>query len=475
MFRAQLLLATSRPRQVLGRLGRDRDPGAVPPWRARLPMIVGLLTLFSIPLTVSVAFPEPWWVAQRMALRSEPAVAVPFSDEVVLVGLDERYAERYDYPERTSKAYLARVVGALARRRPTCIVLDFRFGASDVGTPEFEAFRAAARTAADSLGVPIVYPALLGRPGGAVDVVLEPPAALAGTGYSGTVSLIAPTAGTGLAAAAPPDLREAPLLTPVGGGRFAVSLPLVAVALQRDRSLLPSGPAIQSVLPDSAAADRLLSGLGLDPLARLRPLPVDFAAPPAARFGLAYLSSETLLDDRRPAAALADPIEGRIAIVAQTAASPDGSDVVGTPFGVLRGGLSHVYTVDTLLRGGRQASTSPLLAAVLALLVFCLVSGAWFARFSLALALSLAIGFVYVGAGYLAFAASGALVPMAWPLDAGLFAAMLGFLLHPEAPSAPSADGAPPGGPSRRHRKARRVLRGVFVAGEAGLGRRRVG
>ena len=411
----------------------------------RISVVLGLVTLFGLPVAVGIAFPESWWTERRIGLRADPALAVPFSDEVLLVGLDERYDERYDHPATTSKAYLARVVRALARHRPTCIALDFRFGPSDEGRPGFDAFVAAARSAADSLGVPLVYPALLGRPGGEVDVVLERPASLTGTGYSGYVSVDAPSLGPGSAAAAP-VFRDVPLLTSLSGGRFAVSFPLVAVALQRDRSLLPRGRAVPYVLPDSAAADRLLAGLGLGGLSGSRRPPlVDYAGPPSARFGLAYLSSEDLLRERvGPGTPPGDAIAGRIVIVAKTTASPDGSDVVRTPFGVLRGGTSHLYAVDTLLRGG-GLGRPPLAATVLlTALVFGLVAAIWTRGLVSALVLSLFAGFVYVAGCFLAFTTAGVLVPMAAPIDAGIVAALLGFVFGSTSEQRTTGTSAPP-------------------------------
>ena len=455
MMRDALLLVMREPKRLVGRLRRAEGSRL---WSTRLPLLVGLVTLFGIPLTVSLAFPEAWWVERRFALRADPATAVPFSSELALVALDERFTERYDHPETTSKAYLAQVVRALALHHPTCIALDFRFGPSDVGSPEFAAFVAAAQQAADSLDVPLVYPALLGRPGGELDVVMEPPAALAGTGYSGSVSRLVPAAGPDAAA---PPLREADLLTPLGDGRFAASMALVAVALQQNPSLLSGESRLRSVRQDSSSARRLLDSLGLGSQPLGRPILVDFAAPPLTRFGLAYLSSEDLLRAHLPADSLDAQIENRIVIVAQTAARSEPGDVVRTPFGVFRGGLGHLHIVDTLLRGSVLRTPGRGAAALLALVLFGVVAVAWTARFAVALALTVTVGFAYVVACFLAFTGVGVLVPMAWPLDAGLVAAVLGFVLHARPPRDVDTVDAPP------PRPARRVLRTILVGGAA--------
>ena len=434
--------ALNRPRERLDRVRRALESAPGP---ARLSLLLGLVAVAGLLLGPAIAFPESWWIERRFALRAEPGRAAPFSDEVVLVALDELFDERYGHPDVTPKAYLARVVRALAAHRPTCIVRDFQFGPSDEADPGCAAFVSAAR-AADSAGIPLVYPALLGRPGGEVDIVLEPTRALAGTGAAGSVSINVPTAGPGVLPTAPPVLSDIPLLTALGGGRFIPSLALVAVTLQRNPGLLPPGRPVTSVLPDSAAADRLLGELGFDSLHQARlPALVDFPAPPLITFGLAYVSSEHLLEGRAgPDSTLAARLGGRVVVVAKTGASRDGEDVVQTPFGLYRGGIGHVYAVDTLLRGDGLHRPPRWVTALLSALLFVGVSAVWSLRLLHAAALTLAVVFAFVAGGFIAFAFVGALVPMAWPVNAALVAAAVGFLFDPLGGlGAPSGESVP--------------------------------
>jgi CHASE2 domain-containing sensor protein len=392
-------------------------------WRYRANLLLMVLALMGGFISLGVVFPESWWQDRRFAAR----VGGPgFTDEVVVIGLDEHFAERYDRPDPTPRDYLARVLAAAAAYDPNVVAFDFRFGPSVEDDPAFAAFRVAARQAA-SRGVTVVLPSLTTWP--EPEIVMAPPASLGGDVVSGLVSFAEFGGETGTA----PRLRTFAPITRLADGRAAPSLGFLAVATHRCGA--PPDPPVTSrgvlpILSDSAAAAALRC-LGVPGLRGETAILLDYAAPPTRRGGLTFYSSEAFLERAETGRFEPSWLAGRIVLVASTYARTD-YDLLRTPFGTVRGAMYHVYTMDTLLRGVHRSPHARGTATALSILLFFVVLALWFGRALRAALLTLGGLAVYVLLCFAAFEAAGVLIPIAPPLYAGLLGGTIGFIFHRE-------------------------------------------
>ncbi|HEX2081823.1 MAG TPA: CHASE2 domain-containing protein [Longimicrobium sp.] len=397
---------------------------------ARVEMLLGIISLTVGLLALMVVFPESWWTDRRFSMPRR----WEFSREVMLVGLDERYAERYGYGP-TSPGYLASVVRASLAFNPSAIALDFRLGEPEAAETGMDSLAAAVREAHER-GVPVLIPTVLATWQGNTVVARVPPAGLAGRVMMGFVEwdmLPAP--------------RDFPLARQVGEGCYVLSLPAAAVAAHR-RRVTPAAPAcLGPGTVTEAALQRVLRDLGRSPDPR-RHVPLYFAGPVHQTREMVFQSSEHILQD---AAGRAIPagMEGKLVLIAALYPHPEGEDEIGTPFGPERGGLFHLYAIDTLLRRdplpryvGRPGTI------LLAVLMFAGVFAVWRRGPAQGWVVSVITLVSYIALGFLLFPLSGLMLPIAAPLCAGLFATALGFIVYGEegepAQEPPASASAPP-------------------------------
>src|SRR5690606_15000990 len=116
-----------------------------------------------------------WWFDGRQLLTEAGMVSAAPAPELVIVALDERFAEHHDFPAETPQDYLAAVVRAVAGHQPRVIALDYWLTNADLVDPGFDSLRAAV-TAAPA--VHFVFPTRLLAWADGQTVLDAPPAPL---------------------------------------------------------------------------------------------------------------------------------------------------------------------------------------------------------------------------------------------------------------------------------------------------------
>jgi CHASE2 domain-containing sensor protein len=397
----------------------------------RVEVLLGIISLTVGLLALIYLFPERWWTDRRFNMPRHWA----FSHEVMLVGLDERYAERHGSGP-TSSAYLAAVVRASLRYRPTAIALDFRLSEAEQGAAGMDSLAAAVREA-NARGVPVIVPAVLATWQGNTEVVRTPPRELAGRVVGGYVGWDMEGDGPG----GRPAPRDFPAARRLSQTCYALSFPLAAVAAHRGELASPAGECLGlGTVPDTAVA-RILPRAGVRPRL-MHATPIYFAGPVRRTRDLLFYSSERLLQDAAQGA-ISETYRGKLVLVAALYPSAQGQDLVVTPFGSDRGGLIHLYAMDTLLRDGLLRRGGPLLTLILSLAVFLAVGRAW-RRWGLrAWMVTVATLVFYIITAFVVFGLSTFLLPVAWPVWSGVLATALGFIVYGQ-PAPPEPPPAPP-------------------------------
>lgn len=376
---------------------------------------------------------ETWTIAERLASRSP----VAYHDDLVLVGLDERLAERLAPGDPTPKGYLASVVRAAAASGASVIALDFRLGPLEAQEPGFEEL-AAAIAAARADGVAVVLPTLLASRGSGVDVVYAPDSSLLRHAVTGYVSFIA----DGPHGASPfdetpaddsPSFSRLHYLRPLRVdresevGNVAISFPLAAVAAHE--GLLVDPPSRPAVLSSGRAAHLAREvGVVSEDVSNAHavtapPQLLDYAGP-APGPGLTYLSADKLIQTGG-----ATHLRDRLVLVASVYPNASGEDQARTPYGTVRGGILLLHAMDTLLRRPRYWEPSPLVTALLTLFAGLLALAAWGLPSVWGPTALGSAGLLYVFSAYAAVE-WGFLLPMAWPVGVAIFASMVGFIFQ---------------------------------------------
>ncbi|MEM6782637.1 MAG: CHASE2 domain-containing protein [Bacteroidota bacterium] len=367
------------------------------------------------------------WFEARQQLTSAGLLEAAPAPELAVVALDEVFAEHYDYPEETPKAYLADVIRAVAAQEPRVVVLDYWFTDADRTAPGFDAVVQAVAEAPPT--VHFVFPTrLMPRPGGPL-LLDVPPAPLRRhvlTGYA--------------------DLRGDPvleqtLLTHLGSDEAAPSLALAALAAWTFPEVVAEAQAFVTMSADSGAAtlpietwqavDELISeqtaegkASGWDAVLAAHGLDADRAYGinhrdhfNADRDGV--LGSEDLLGGMLPPPVLSGLLQDRLVVIGST--YPLETDTFTTPFGVRRGVLVHAATLHSVLaeRPVRQSRWGMgVLAALLAALAAMGMVWLFPARWAVGVAAGAAVVFLLVHFGV--FVAADRLLPLAWLLVGGV-------------------------------------------------------
>jgi len=406
---------------------RDSLDGATP--KGRLDGLLTTVAVASIALGVIAAFPESWWEAQRYV---DPA-RTEFAADLVLVGLDESYAERVGYRVPTRLSLLADLVDSVAALKPKTLVLDVLIEGDRMDTTGFAAYeRALARADADSIR--IVLPIRTGgyganrAAGSDLRVVAAPSGTLDSLAIEGYVDYeVVYRATSGLSGVAdavlgPPAVLDFPLAARLTDGTVRLSLPLAAAAVHEDSLGRDLG---QGRVPHSTAV-QILESFERDPIGLgevMAPLHYEGVAAPSR---IRYVSAADLAgpDTVTPK----DPLTGALVLIAAVYPAPDGADTAETPYGRVRGGIVHLYAIDTLLRRVYPVRWSPWTGVIVAILFGIGVFVAWRRSRRLGAAVTAVLMVSTVVIGLWAAITRQVFVPMAWPVWGVLAGAGAGFV-----------------------------------------------
>ena len=408
------------------------------PARDRLSLLLSGLPLLVAVVAFVLTAPtlERWTVQQRMRSMAH----APFDSSLVLIGVGPSVTEGLPEGAAVPRGHLADMLTALVRYRPAVVAVDYRMGPREAQMDGFEAVQTAV-SAASAAGVEVVLPTTLGRVGPSWEVTYGPDSTL-GSVRAGFVTFEGETRpnlrGIGGSDAPPLVLRSAHARRLVGGD-VALSFPLVTVAAYEDA--LPERRAARRSFAPRLAATILAETVGVAPdeavsVAERRAY-LRFAGP----YGdlgsdLTYVASDALVRETDRQQLPPSWFEGKIVVVAEVSPSPDGFDSVEAPYGVVRGGVLLLHTIDTLLTDGGPAPPPwPVGWALTGLALGVGVwAGSWPAVQRSWWAVGAGFGTAVVGCGvyvWLCFGAiqGGLVLPLVAPLASFLAAAVIGFVV----------------------------------------------
>ena len=303
--------------------------------------------------------------------------------EIVVIALDEAYAEQHRYPEVTPRTYLDSLIRAVAAHNPSVIALDFKFSTADLRDPAFVSL--CERLAAETADGPIVVlPTAVQQEQNWYRPLPFPPAHLRRHTLSGYANLRGqPVEAAELTRPMGPDRRPD---SSIGQNRpsripsFALSALIAhthpdSVRRAREEALRVPNPASCSTNAVGLGAgntvwqaiDDATIDQTIQQFARQREtVRINFRGPVQAGTMNVH-SAETLL---RAPTVLADLVPGRLVLIGSTYADPEGKDTFDTVFGEMRGVEVHAAILDTLLGDRALRAISSWGTLVICLLLF---------------------------------------------------------------------------------------------------------
>lgn len=379
----------------------------------RLEFLLGAISLVAGLAILAELFPETWWEDKRFAYST-----AAISDEIVLVGVDESYAERHGYNTDVPVAHLAAVMRAVTEYEPTAIALDFRLGPEEARDTAFRHLVASV-SAAMERGIPVVIPTVSMQWAGQTEQARPLPSELAGVD-AGIVKWSVP------GDSPPYRLRSFPATVPLSENCHLLSFPLAAAAAHR-RLLSGPAPCMGPGTLEDTSAVRILQRLGLSGVVGAD-IPIDYVGPVSGT-PFSYFSSQDLIDQVSQGINLGQR-RNRLYLVAGVFPDPTGKDVANTPFGVMRGGIVHLHAIDTLLRRPFLRLNGSGAAFIVSVAMFAGLLAAW-KRWGLKAAFpAFGVLAAFVFSAFLVFTTLNVLIPIAWPLWAGSLATAIGFLVY---------------------------------------------
>jgi len=282
--------------------------------------------------------------------------------EIVVIALDEAYAEQHRYPEVTPRTYLDSLIRAVAAHNPSVIALDFKFSAADLSDPAFVSL--CKRLATETADGPIVVlPTAVQQEQNWYRDLPFPPAHLRRHALSGYANLTGqPVETVELTRPLGPDRRSAPSNARGRPSRIpSFALSALIAHTNPDSVRRARKEVLQVPNPTSCSTDAVGIGAGntmwqaiddatidrtIQQFAREREaVRINFRGPVQAGVMNVH-SAETLL---RVPSVLEDLVPDKLVLIGSTYTDPEGKDTFATVFGEMRGVEVHAAILDTLL------------------------------------------------------------------------------------------------------------------------------
>ena len=402
----------------------------------------GAVTLLGVILGILIlptSTIDRWLLDERFLWRSE---VPPVDTNLVVVALDQKYGERYNFPEITPRDYLDSLITVLTKEGARAIALDVIISTCDT-TKAFRAFTEAVKRAP-----PVILPSSLEAYGlrsrrspPEYELVLEPPSCLRPVSRSGYITFFEGPR---------PEMKVVTRLTEhtfrIGGASIVPSFALEAVAAFYAAGHSPdstgTGPESHADSEDHLATLLATVGYpgtqsdranGIAPGQRARR--INYVGPVGPGFGIQYISSEDLLR-----AGILGPNVFRDKLVLIGAMHTGTSDVHDTPWGPMHGVELHANIINSLLGNTYlRAWDGPSYEGLLGLMAFLIVLvslGAYlyvppfWKSIALSLVVLLSFPAILFGMSFALFdRPEGLIFPMGLPLKVWLVSALVGFAL----------------------------------------------
>lgn len=313
----------------------------------------------------------------------------------------------------TPRNYLAGLINNVAHYEPRVIALDYEFLEEDRSDAHYPALQKAVHDAGN-----IVLPCLLDQHADEYRLLSAPPADLAPFRQTGYVTL--------------ESVYDLKLQTYLTDGSLVPAFALAAAAAY----LFPQeyfDPQDSSALPlPEEFQQQVLERIHYPP--GNAALPINYAGPVTDR-PYVFIEAEKFLQSAPHNSAWRSLFAGKLVLIGSTCRQSDSSDQFDTPYGTMFGVEVHANIINNLLT---QEYLQPLgngwtiffTAISLAIAVTSLI---WF-RLTAAAAATTTYIFVYMLAGFWFFATKNLILPLAWPLKAGLFGFLLLYYLKQHGP-----------------------------------------
>lgn len=312
----------------------------------------------------------------------------------------------------TPRDYLARLVRTIAQYQPAVIALDYDFDDEDLSDPHFAELRAAVAQAGN-----VVLPCLLLPQGGQYEILSLPPAellAVTGVGYSTLFE---------------EAVYELPLHMTLAEGTCLPSFALAAVAgYVQPEKFFPLRTAHET--SDNIEADSIWTPAYWERVLARNHCPNVGKEPVAINyFGkvdgyqIALQRAEEFLKEAEAGSIAPDAFANKVVLVGSAFPLPDGGDQFHTPFFEMFGVEVQANIISMLLSGDYLQRLGWGWTIAFVLLALVVVVRSW-SRLALGRAVLVIAGYLlcYVLAGFVLFISHALVLPLALPVQAGLFA-----------------------------------------------------
>jgi CHASE2 domain-containing sensor protein len=387
-----------------------------------------LAAVFGVLIGVHLYLDATFWNHTYFQTRL-PDSRIEAPQGMVLVALDEAFAESYGYPDVVPQAYLVRLLEQLGAYDPAVVAIDLKLIPADTLDSTF----ADLRRVLDALNL-VVLPSLIGE---REELTLEPPRPLRASVQSGFVTFTsAPLSRTVARSGDPVPVAEMQALARLADGCLMPSFALVAAAVYRGH-VTEADDLSCRVMTDARAA-RMLADLGYpgvragaEPAEGVRagttPRLINYRGSTRQGAWLPVESAEVIVRGESEASLFKD----RLVLVGATYPERDHRDTFSTPFGLVRGVEVHAAILQQLLtrahlgawQGGWRS------ALVVAGLLALVGAAAWWGRLSYAglLAVAVLVLLRYLALAWLVFSLDHRLLPLAGPVWWMLFAVLVSY------------------------------------------------
>ncbi len=364
-----------------------------------------------------------WRFKARYLYGSPPRA----DSNLVVIALFTKKAK--ESPKVTPRDYLARLLENVSQYNPRVVALDYEFLEDDRSDPEYATLRAAIKKAGH-----VILPTILHRHTGQYELLSTPPDDLV------------PFAQTGYATLFNEAVYEMKLQTRLADNRLLASLALTAVAAHlfpakffaipnTDSSAGIDGVANMDMELDLAETDwdTVLQKIRY-PVPGETFFPINYVGP-TKDHRIPIFRAETFLQTVQSTEFWNVALNNKIVLFGSAYPLAEGTDEFATPFGQMHGVEVHANIINNLLT---QEYLKPLgsgwtIFFTMVSLGIVAMSLIWF-RLTAAAAATATYIFVYMVAGFWFFATKNLILPLAWPLKAGLFGFLLLYYLQQRGP-----------------------------------------
>jgi len=349
-------------------------------------------------------------------------------NNIVVITLDESFAKNLDYPDVVPRDYLAELIDTLSSYGARVIALDYEFRVSDRSDENYAKLKNSIKKAGN-----IVLPRLLNSKKNFEELLPVPPYELRIHSLTGYAELLGKH---------PLYMK---LYTQLSDSLYEPSFALAAVAGYRSQKKFfvkdarPSNsnedPFFTETTYSKADWDTVLQKLNY-PTKGVNRFPINYFGPVYTSF--TSHSSEDFLQLAKRGVFPKEIIANRLILIGSIYTRAPGKDEFSTPFGKLQGVEIHANIISNLLNQQYLINLGDEWAVFFAVLAFAVSAiSLWKLHLTLATISTSVYLLGYTFAGFVLFKTNDWVLPLAWPVKAGIVGFFLTYLLLRHGPLKP--------------------------------------